>query len=334
MVVDEKGALRPPNDPSDFLNVAPELSDISTFDFVPLLNKDSTNMVPGDWSTIAEEIYKRRREEYSGFVIAHGTDTMHFTSSALAFALGPNLNFPVVLTGAQTTPDIQHGDARTNLLRAARVANEPIAEVVISFGDFVFRGSRTQKKDERRFDAFESPALYPIADITERIILHPAAKRIQNDQTSDINLIHDFADDILQVGLIPGLKPDLLLPILRKRRVKGIVLQSFGAGNVPSQGDYAFSSFIRDAISMNVPVVITSQFPANSTQETHYEPGLEALNAGAIATGNMTSAAATVKFRWVLSRVDKEIDEGTTRLDNYLSRIRELMDETYVLEMD
>lgn len=85
---------------------------------------------------------------------------------------------------------------------------------------------------------------------------------------------------------------------------------------------------------MNVPVVITSQFPANSTQGTHYEPGLEALSAGAIPTGNMTSAAATVKFRWVMSRVDSELDSGATRLENYLPRIRELMDEKYILEMD
>jgi len=334
MVVDKNGALRPPEDPEDFLNVAPELRDISDFDFVPLLNKDSTNVVPADWSVIAQEIFARRNDGYTGFIVAHGTDTMHFSSSALAFALGPNLNFPVVFTGAQTTPDVQHGDARTNLLRAARVAKEDLAEVVISFGDYVFRGCRTQKKDERRFDAFESPALYPIADITEQIILHPAARRTKKTDIKDIDLIDNFSDNILQVGLIPGLKPNLLLPILRQREVKGIVLQSFGAGNVPSEGEFAFKDFIKDAISMNVPVVITSQFPANSTQGTHYEPGLEALSAGAIPTGNMTSAAATVKFRWVMSRVDSEVDSGTTRLENYLPRIRELMDEKYILEMD
>lgn len=333
MVVDSKGALRPPEDPEDFLNVAPELKEIADFDFVPLLNKDSTNVVPSDWTTIAREIFERRNSGYTGFVVAHGTDTMHFSSSALAFALGPNLNFPVVFTGAQTTPDVQHGDARTNLLRAARVAREELAEVVISFGDYVFRGCRTQKKDERRFDAFESPALYPIADITEQIIMHPASRRVLNTAT-EIELIPDFADDVLQVGLIPGLKPDLLLPILRERRVKGIVLQSFGAGNVPSEGEFAFKDFIKDAIAMNVPVIITSQFPANSTQGTHYEPGLEALAAGAIPTGNMTSAAATVKFRWVMSRVDAEVDEGRIRLENYLQRIRELMDQKYILEMD
>ncbi len=98
---DVNGVLRPPENPEDFLHLAPEL-DTSEFDFVPLLNKDSTNMIPADWTAIAEAIYERRKEGYIGFVVAHGTDTMHFSASAVALALGSNLNFPVVFTGAQT----------------------------------------------------------------------------------------------------------------------------------------------------------------------------------------------------------------------------------------
>lgn len=334
MTIDEVGTLRPPHNPEDFLEVAPDLKEISDFDFLPLLNKDSTNVVPADWTTIAKAIFARLNDGYCGFVVAHGTDTMHFTASAVAFALGPNLNVPVVFTGAQTTPLIKHGDARTNLLRAARVVKEDLAEVVISFGDYVFRGCRTQKKDERRFDAFESPALYPIADITEQILLHPSAKRRQENGLPPVNLLPDFAADILQLGLIPGLRPSLLTPILQERRCKGIVLQSFGAGNVPDEAEFGFENFIKDAVSHNIPVIITSQFPANSTQDTHYAPGVAALDAGAIPTGNMTSSAATVKFRWVMARVDAEVKNDKTHLANYLTRIRELMDETYVLEMD
>ncbi len=328
------GTLVPPEDPNDFLSVAPELSSIIDFDFVPLMNKDSTNIVPSDWTIMANAIYERRAKGYRGFVIAHGTDTMHFSASALAFALGRNLNFPVVFTGAQTTPDVNHGDARINLLRAAMVACENIAEVVIAFGDYVFRGCRTQKKDEKRFDAFESPALYPIADITEKILLHPTAMARDEERSDDINLEAAFADGILQFGLIPGLKPDLLMPILDHPQTKGIVLQSFGAGNVPDQGAYAFKSFIQRAVERQIPVVITSQFPANSTLDTKYEPGLVAIDSGAVPTGNMTSAAATVKFRWVMARVSQEIADSKTSKDHYLKRIMTLMNETYVGEMD
>ena len=335
MTKDDKGVLRPPDNPEDFITIAPEIDKIAEVDFVNLMNKDSTNIVPNDWTIMAQAVYERRNNGYAGFVIAHGTDTMHFSSSALAFALGPGLNFPVVFTGAQTTPDIAHGDARINLVRAIKVAQEDFAEVVISFGDYVFRGCRTQKKDEKHFDAFESPAIYPIADITEKILRYPIARsRNDNDVASKIMLISDYADGIIQVGLIPGLKPDLLIPLLENDECMGVVLQSFGAGNVPDDGVYGFGDFIRRAVAYNKPVIITSQFPANSTLETHYAPGVAAVDAGALATGNMTSAAATVKFRWVLARVEKEIIENIISTNNKLSRIKDLMGEVYVREMD
>lgn len=333
MVKDAGGTLRPPENPEDFLNVAPELKNIVDLDFVNLINKDSTNIVPQDWTIMAKAIYDRQDDGYSGFVVAHGTDTMHFSASAVAFALGENLNFPVVFTGAQTIPDVEHGDARLNLVRAVMVAQENLAEVVISFGDYVFRGCRTQKKDEKRFDAFESPALYPIADIMENIIIHPVAKK-QAENIRSIELIPNFSDGVLQVGLIPGLKPSLIEPVLNSGKCKGIVLQSFGAGNVPDWKNYGFSSFIKSAKEKNIPIIITSQFPANSTMDTHYEPGLAAINAGAIPTGNMTSAAATVKFRWVLSKVTNDIQNGTYSEQDKLSLIKEKMNKTYVLEMD
>ena len=335
MTKDSKGVLRPPDNPDDFIKIAPEIDEIAEVDFVPLMNKDSTNIVPSDWTKMAQAVYERRSHGFAGFVIAHGTDTMHFSSSALAFALGPGLKFPVVFTGAQTTPDIAHGDARINLVRAIKVAQEDFAEVVISFGDYVFRGCRTQKKDEKRFDAFESPAIYPIADITEKIIRYPIARsRKDIDVKRYIKLIPDYADGVIQVGLIPGLKPDILFPLLENEECKGVVLQSFGAGNVPDDGIYAFGDFIRTAVSYNKPVIITSQFPANSTLETHYAPGVAAVEAGALATGNMTSAAATVKFRWVLARVEKELKDNIISEKDKLSRIKRMMGEIYIREMD
>lgn len=334
-MVHRKNKLVPPQNPDDFLKLAPELKTMVDLTFVKLLNKDSTNIVPSDWTEIAKAIYDRRNDGFTGFVIAHGTDTMHFSASAVAFALGKNLNVPVVFTGAQTIPDVAHGDARVNLIRAVKVAQENIAEVVISFGDYVFRGCRTQKKDEKRFDAFESPALYPIADIMENIIVHPTARKRRNkEQVVDIDLIPDFSDGVLQVGLIPGLKPSLIKPVLDSNECKGIVLQSFGAGNVPNWEEYAFERFIKEATKKNIPIVITSQFPANSTLDTHYEPGIAAMEAGAIATGNMTSAAATVKFRWVLSKVEKDIKNRVFEEQDKLSEVRKRMNKIYVLEMD
>src|ERR1700732_292722 len=152
--------LTPPTSGKQFLRLLKaekDIRDIAEVDYVPLMNKDSTNMVPHDWTRMAREVH-RRLDEYDGFVIAHGTDTMHFSASALAFAFGKNLNVPIVFTGSQATPDVPYGDAKVNLLRAIKVASQDLAEVVIAFGEIVFRGCRAQKKDERRFDAFESPA--------------------------------------------------------------------------------------------------------------------------------------------------------------------------------
>jgi len=328
--------LRPARNPKEFLRhlKAEEVAgNIASIDLVPLMNKDSTNVVPSDWTIMAKAVYERRDQGYDGFVIAHGTDTMHFSASALAFAFGDKLNFPIVFTGAQTTPDVPHGDARVNLLRALKVACEDIAEVVVSFGDYVFRGCRVQKKDERRFDAFESPAEFPLGYIAEEIVLSDFVRHKRKDASNDIDFRPDFGDGIVQFSLIPGLKPEMLLPILESDRCQGVVLQSFGAGNVPNEGKYSFKDFIRRAIELNKPVVIASQFPANSTLDSHYEPGVEAVNAGAIPTGNMTNAAATVKFRWVLHQVETEILAGRLPEMKKLASINAMMNTNFVNEV-
>jgi len=331
----QDGVLRPPENPDDFLRIAPDLHKFIDFDLVKLMNKDSTNINHHDWTKISKTIYDRRNKGYDGFVVAHGTDTMHFSASAVAFALGKNLNFPVVFTGAQTIPEIHHGDARINLIRACKVATTNIAEVVISFGEFVFRGCRAQKKDERRFDAFHSPAYYPLAYITEEIIIHQTAFLKENSNKGmDINLKSNFEDGIAQISLIPGLEPELLKPIIESKLCKGVILQSFGAGNVPHEEPYNFEGIIKESKKYHKPILITSQFPANATLHTSYEPGRAAVLAGAIPTGNMTSACAVVKFRWVLSRVNNQILQKQIKESQRIENVKKMMEKVYVGEMD
>jgi len=334
-MVETSHGLRPPDDPADFLRIAPELNEFVDVDLIPLLNKDSTNMHPEDWTGIATTIYERRHRGYDGFVIAHGTDTMHFTSSALAFAFGTGLNFPIVLTGAQTIPEVRHGDARINLIRACKVALSDLAEVVVSFGDYVFRGCRVQKKDERRFDAFESPGFFPVGYIEEAIELHPNAKVHDPAVGLDaINFRPEFESGILQVALIPGLEPDLIVPSIENALCKGLMLQSFGWGNVPDEARFSFREVIEHCVyGLGKPVVIVSQFPAHSTLGSAYTPGIEAVGAGAIPTGNMTNAAAVAKFRWILAQVDREVRDGNLS-DRRLDEIRARMQQVYVGEMD
>lgn len=326
------GVLQPPKSADTFLRIAPELKYVAEVELVELLNKDSTNMNPGDWIKMAHAIYDRRNAGFKGIVVAHGTDTMHFSSSAVAFALGKNLDFPVVFTGSQTIPTVPGGDARRNLVNACRVALTDLAEVVISFGDFVFRACRAQKKDEKKFDAFESPAYFPIAYITEDIDLQPIAYTKTNKPSPGIaktDFLPYFETGVLQVELIPGLEPKLVEQMLNTD-CKGIILKSFGAGNVPNDKEYSFIPFIEKAVhEKGIPVIITSQFPAHSTLDTAYAPGVEAQKAGAIPTGNMTSAAAATKFRWVLAQANKKRFDAKKKMEY----VRTMMSKVLIGEM-
>ena len=325
MVRDQNGTLRPAEMPNDFLAIAPEIQSMAKIDFIPLLNKDSTNIHPSDWTTIAQADHQRLDDGYSGIVIAHGTDTLHYTASALAFALGPELNLPVVLTGAQTAADIIHGDARTNLSRSIKAAHSELAEVVICFGDVLLRGCRAVKTDPQRFNAFASPAHPPLAEITEQLVIHPTARR-RKEAVSMIHCRPGFASGILTIALTPGLEPELILPLLNSDCCRAIIIQSFGAGNVPDEQPYSLIGFIEQAVALRKPVIITSPFPASSTTDSHYAPGIAALEAGAIATGNMTAAAAVVKLRWLLAQFgDHPVD---------IAQLRAQMSEVYVGEMD
>jgi L-asparaginase len=334
MIRNASGVLHPPDNPDDFLKNTSELSVISDYDFVALLNKDSSNMIPADWTTMANAVYSRLDQGYAGFVIAHGTDTLHYSSSALAFALGNQLNVPVVFTGSQTIPDVIHGDARTNLLRAALVAQSQLAEVVISFNHSVYRGCRVIKTDERNFDAFASPSPGIIGKIAEHVKLSPNARLRLQKTKREIDFLPLFSEGVVQVTTIPGFNPQLLMPILDSNQCKGIIVQSFGAGNLPDTDLYSWSEVIRYATQQLIPVVISSPFAANSTLDSAYSPGISAIESGAIAVGNMTQAAMMVKFSWVLAQVEQAIANGSLTRADTLKHVAELLQSNYVDEMD
>lgn len=326
--------LHPPDKPDDFLKIVNSVFDHNDFDFVPLLNKDSTNMIPDDWKVIANAVYSRLNQNYAGFLIVHGTDTMHYSSSALAFAFGTQLNLPIVFTGSQTIFDVIHGDAGINLLRADLVARSRLAEVVISFNHSIYRGSRVIKTDERCFNAFESPGLGAIGDIGEHIQLAKSAKLKSGEREQDkIDFRGDFAEGILQVSAVPGFKPELLLPVIDSGDCTGLIVQSFGAGNIPNAGGYSWNKVINYTSERLIPVVISSAFAANSTLESDYGPGVSALESGAIAVGNMTQAATMVKLSWVLARVQRMIDEQLLAKVDSLKYIAESLQTNYVGEM-
>lgn len=335
------GKVVPPKDEKEFKENYPELERIAEYDVVQvevvhLFNEDSINVYPSDWAAIAREIYKRRNENYDGFVVAHGTDTMAYTASAVAFALGEQLRFPVVFTGAQATPDVIYGDAHANLHRACKVALQPIPEVVIAFGTKVLRACRAQKSDDRNFDGFETPNYYPLANITEEIEIRYDLLRHPPDKEGPIRLREKFVDTVFLIQQYPGLRPEFFADIRDKivageRPCEGIIIQTLGAGNVATRAPYSFIPLIADAVRCGIPVVITSVYPPRPEGHTEYRTAIAPLDAGAIYAGDMTAAAALTKFSWVLAQVEDRL-KGDGDPANRLRLVRSMMERNFIGE--
>jgi L-asparaginase len=308
-MVERGDKVVPPRDVEEFRGYFRALDSIAEeVEFTNLFPpRDSINVFPDQWTTIAQYIYARRHDGFDGFVVAHGTDTLAYTASAVAFALGPQLRFPVVFTGAQTTPDVAYGDAHVNLYRACEVAKKDIPEVVISFGNFVYRAVRAQKKDDRRFDGFESPTYPPLAEITGEINVREELIRKLPEHKRDIQLNAGFESSILIVPQFPGLEPDFFDHLSHDRAgghaCSGVIVQTLGAGNVANEHPYSFIPFVERAYRQGIPVIVTSQYPPDPGTHTKYTPAEAPIKAGAIHAGNMTLPTAVAKFRWVLADV-------------------------------
>jgi len=354
-MVRRDGNVVAPQDDREFLANYKELEELAEIKFEQPFVRDSINVYPEQWTQIAEAIYRNRDKGYTGFVVAHGTDTMAFSASAVAFALGQNLSFPVVFTGAQTTPDVLHGDSHANLLRACVVAaeGEALPEVVICFGSKILRALRAQKRDERRFEGFESPAFPPLGEITEDIILDRDRIRklalLRSDLIRErpaepeqhIELRAHFARGLLMIQLTPGLEPDFYLPLLDQAdsstgrpRCSGIIIQTLGAGNVANVAPYSFTALLRKAAQAEIPVLITSPYPWSSDLAKGFAPAAEPQQLGAIVAGEMTAAAAAAKFRWAIAAVEKRIEEGQLAATLRIAELREIMARNYLGEKD
>lgn len=328
------GKMGQPPDLRKFFHNYADIFMVAEIDPVPLCCKDGANMFPEDWETLAQAIFRRRNDGYSGFVIAHGTDTLAYTASAVAFALGPALNFPVVFTGSQAPHHIFYGDAKTNLLRACEVATLPIPEVVVAFGDSVFRAVRVEKKDDYRFEGFHSPTYRPLAIIAERIEVQKDLLRERATTGWMTELKAPFSRGIVQIAQTPGLEPSLFLGLLDRPDLKGIIVQSLGIGNLPTEGLYSFKPLIDAAVAHDIPVLIMNPYPVLPEFVANYAPASAPLQWGAISGGMMTPAAAATKFMWVLPQVEGAVQEGNVKPRHKLREIERMMSTSFVGEVD
>lgn len=265
---------------------------------------DSSDISLESWSQLARIIYSNY-EQYDGFVILHGTDTMAFTASALSFML-EGLMKPVILTGSQLPIGALRTDGKENLLTAIEIAsakNEDgtpiVPEVCVFFHEKLMRGNRTTKVSAENFDAFESNN-YPL--LAHSGIELQFYKHNILPYRSDAVLTPHFELDpnIIIFSLFPGIQPSMVKKILNSRAIKGVIFRTFGSGNAP-QKQWMVDALTRATHSGKTIVNIT-QCSTGSVKMSLYETGRQLLESGIISGRDSTVEAALTKLMSLLGR--------------------------------
>lgn len=273
-------------------DLEPRLSETTHLDLELIAAIDSTNMTQEIWRKITRVIAERY-EDYDGFVITHGTDTMAYTASALAYSLG-NLGKPVVLTGAQIPSTHIRTDARRNFINAVWMATATAAGVFVVFDEAIIHGTRVSKVSESRLNAFESVNAPLAGEIRVTMRLDKNLARRHSEQ---LKVIDTFSDRVLNLAIFPGMGPHILEKMLNCG-AEGYIIQGFGTGNIPSR----IISFFEKAQEKKIPVVVSTQCREGATMMATYEVGKKALELGAIEAYDLSIEAMTTKLMWCLGQ--------------------------------
>ena len=305
------GAVYPSFSLEDLYSMYPELKGVANLEMVNLMAIFSEDMNPQRWSMIAEEACRAFRDGASGVVILHGTDTMHYSAAALAFAI-PKAPGPVAFVGAQRSSDRPSSDSFENLYAATLTAvKAPFAESVVVMHDTisdgvmaVHRGVRVRKMHTSRRDAFISINSDPLAKV---YVKEGEVKVILNNykaRSSDIECATKFDDRVALVKYYPGMNAEIL-EFLIDRGYHGIVIEGTGFGHV---GEHLLKPIGR-AIELGIPVVIASQTIFGRVNLNVYRRGVELLRLGVIPAEDMHPEAAYVKLTWVLANSNRSLEE-------------------------
>ena len=293
--------LIPGLDGNQLLESIPILKDMCNIEVRSVFNLDSTNVYYKHWLELAKVI-KEEYNNYDGFVICHGTDTLSYTASALSYLI-QNSKKPIVLTGAQKPINLDISDAKTNLLDSFTYAIEDNSKgVVLIFNGNVILGTRARKIRTKSFDAFKSIDFPRIAIVKDGVVI-PYITNLSDD-----TLFYDELDyNVGLLKLIPGLDSKVLEFMLET--YDALVIESFGVGGLPKYEDNSFNDIVEKYTKLGKIVVMTTQVPNEGSDIAIYQVGhYLKQNPNVLEAYDMTTEAVVTKLMWVLGQ-SKQINK-------------------------
>lgn len=302
-----------PFDFSQILDEVPELSkfaykiDAESFD--PII--DSSDIEPATWKQIVRTI-DEKYEEYDGFVVLHGTDTMAYSASVLSFML-EGLTKPVIFTGSQLPIGMPRTDGKENLISAVEIAASKdseghacVPEVCICFDNKLLRGNRTSKVDAEEFKAFRSPNLPPLAEAGISIRYNKSLIIKPKDWNTRPIFHYELNTKVSILKIHPGITPQVVRNILCGPETRAVILETYGSGNAPARA--WFLDIVKEAVAMRKLIVNVTQCAAGSVNMAIYANGKSLMDCGVCGGYDSTTESMLAKLFYLMARFKRNED--------------------------